>query len=276
MPPLRLLPALLMLALLCHLPAPATAGRLRPPAPLVELEVVDRDTGEVLPDYRHAGQAWIAGAPGHRYAVRLRNRTGTRLLAVLSVDGINAIDGRTADPGQAGYVLGPWQTLDVGGWRKSLGAVARFVFVDPSASYAARTGRPDDLGVIGVAVFRERSGYQDPTIGIARERRAEAREAAPAPASDAMRSEHRTAGAYREPHPPASLGTGHGAIEGSQAYYTVFEREAAPAQLTELRYDTRAALLARGIRVDPSCRPLLRCGADHGQPRAFPGFAPDP
>ncbi len=95
--------------------------------------------------------------PGHRYAVRLHNRSGRRVLAVLSVDGINAVDGRTADLHQAGYVLGPGEALEVAGWRKSLDAVAQFVFVDPAASYAARTGRPDNLGVIGVAVFRERA-----------------------------------------------------------------------------------------------------------------------
>ena len=33
---------------------------------------------------------------------------------------------------------------------------AAFYFSDPGDSYASRTGRPDDLGVIGVALFRER------------------------------------------------------------------------------------------------------------------------
>ncbi|EFK95560.1 conserved hypothetical protein, partial [sediment metagenome] len=46
--------------------------------------------------------------------------------------------------------------MTVQGWRKDLNRTAAFYFSDPQASYAARTGRPDDLGVIGVALFRER------------------------------------------------------------------------------------------------------------------------
>jgi len=280
----RALVPLLLLALLCLLAAPATAARLRPPQPQVELEIVDRDTGLSLPQYRHGGQGWVPGEPGHRYAVRLRNRTGTRVLAVLSVDGINAIDGRTAAPDQAGYVLGPWQTLEVSGWRKSLGSVAQFVFVDPSASYAARTGRPDNLGVIGVAVFRERARYPyasgaiappPPSSERAREASAQSRSADAGAASDAARNERRASGAFGESEAPARLGTGHGAIEGSQAYYTAFERESAPSQVTELRYDTRSALRARGLRIDPPDYYAMPYDGG-GRPQAFPGFVPDP
>lgn len=282
--PRHALVPLLLLALLCLLAPPANAARLRPAQPQVELEIVDRDTGLSLPQYRHGGQGWIPGEPGHRYAVRLRNRTGARVLAVLSVDGINAIDGSTARPDQAGYVLGPWQTLEVSGWRKSLGTVAQFVFVDPSASYAVRTGRPDNLGVIGVAVFRERARYPhaggaiappSPSVERARGTTAKSTSANAGPANDAARSESGAAGASGEYEAPARLGTGHGAIEGSQAYYTAFERQGAPSQVTELRYDTRTALRARGLRIDThDYNDMPYAGS--GRPRAFPGFVPDP
>ena len=276
--PMRAMFALL-LVLACALSPAACAGRPWPSASLVELELVDRDSGQVLDSYRHAGQRWVAGEPGHRYAVRLHNRSGQRVLAVLSVDGINAIDGRSAEPGQAGYVLGPWQALEINGWRKSLDAVAQFVFDDPAASYAARTGRPANIGVIGVAVFRERGTHPFPSAPISQARRAadagQAAEAPAAAAGDAARSERR-AGGFAEPSPSPSLGTGHGAIEGSHAYYTGFEREAAPAQLSELRYDTRAALLARGIAVEPPDYHGAYLQARE-RPRAFPGaFVPDP
>lgn len=271
----------LCLALLCAVSPPAHAGRIRPAGLPVQVEIVDRETGQVLPPHRHRGQDWLAAEPGHRYAVRLRNLGAVRVLVVLSVDGINAIDGRTADVRQAGYVLEPWQTLEVNGWRKSLHAVAQFVFVDPAASYGARTGRPDDLGVIGVAVFREKPpAYRPPSAGIARTRAqesaGEAAEAA-APAADAAaRSEaRRPTGPYGSHPPQSSVGTGHGGLEGSQAYYTAFERESRPAQMTELRYDTFAALLARGIPVD--AYPGYRHRPYPDRPRAFPGaFVPDP
>src|SRR5687767_12527299 len=127
--------------------------------PLVQIEVVDRDTGEWLPEYRHRGQGWIAGTPGHRYGVRLTNATAERVLVVLSIDGVNAVTGETAHPSQTGYVLAPWQSTEIAGWRKSLDDIAQFVFTDLPHSYAARTGRPDNVGTIGVAVFHERHRY---------------------------------------------------------------------------------------------------------------------
>lgn len=266
----RPLPHLLLALLLGLAPLPSlAAGLLRQPAPQVELQVIDRDSGAVLPQYRHRGQAWVPGDPGQRYAVRLRNLGAERVLVVLSVDGVNAISGQTADPRQAGYVLGPWQSLDVEGWRKSLGAVAQFVFVDPAASYAARTGRPDNVGVIGVAVFREAEGA--PVAGIAR---------APQAAAEAERDASRAAGQaaadaamHKEAAAPG-LGTGHGAIESSPAYATHFDRQSRPTQVSQLRYDTWQALLARGIAVAP---PYHRQQGWTDAPQAFPGgFVPDP
>ncbi|MCU0933657.1 MAG: hypothetical protein MUE86_04270, partial [Thiobacillaceae bacterium] len=69
---------------------PAQAGRL------LDMEIVDRASGQTLETYRHRGQHWVAGHPGERYAVRLVNRSGERVLVVLSVDGVNAVSGETA------------------------------------------------------------------------------------------------------------------------------------------------------------------------------------
>ena len=90
--------------------------------PLVDLAVVDRDRGygpeSWLGPIRHRGQDWIEGVPGHRYSVRLTNTTGGRVLVVLSIDGVNATTGETAHPSQAGYVLEPWESAEVHGWRR--------------------------------------------------------------------------------------------------------------------------------------------------------------
>jgi len=84
------------------------------------------------------------------------NRTGSRVLVVLSVDGINAITGETAGIAQSGYVLAPYASAEITGWRKSAAEAAAFYFTSIADSYAARTDRPDNVGVIGAAVFRER------------------------------------------------------------------------------------------------------------------------
>src|SRR5882672_6453192 len=122
---------------------------------LVDLTVVNRVTGERIPVHAHRGRLYVAGTPGAKYSLLLNNKTGGRVLTVVSVDGVNVITGDTAAPAQSGYVLNPWGSVDIEGWRKNMSEVAAFVFTALPESYAARTGRPGNVGVIGVAVFRE-------------------------------------------------------------------------------------------------------------------------
>src|SRR6185295_17595963 len=129
---------------------------------IVDLSVYDRTEGRRLPVYWHAGRAWIAGRPGNEYQVTLRSRQEQDVLAVVSVDGVNVITGETAHPSQSGYVLAPRGGVDVLGWRKSLSQTAAFYFTTLPDSYAARTGRPEDVGVIGVALFRRKAQPPQP------------------------------------------------------------------------------------------------------------------
>lgn len=244
---------------------PAHAGRL------VDLEVVNRATGEALTPYRHGDRHYVAGNPGERYAVRLVNRTSQRVLVVLSVDGVNAVSGETAAANQSGYVLDPWERSEIAGWRKNLGEIAQFYFTALPDSYAARTDRPDNVGVIGAAVFREKArprpvlpylGQSMPAPGVGN-RSAEAAgsaglaDSAAAPTAKSMRESER-------------LGTGHGEREYAPTRYTEFERASvSPAEVVSLRYDSRENLAARG--VIPRFRPVWP------EPRPFPGqFVPDP
>jgi len=231
---------------------PAHAGRL------LDLEIVNRDTGQVLQTWRRHGQTYVAGDPGDRYAVRLVNRTGSRLLAVLSVDGVNVVTGETAATDQSGYVLGPHESAEITGWRKSLADVAQFYFTRLPDSYAARTDRPDNVGVIGVAVFREQVPPQ-PLWSF--------RQSAPAPSAEAAADAVGEAKAKREAD---RLGTGHGEREYAPTRYTDFERASTrPSQMVSVRYDSRPNLVRLG--VIPAPRPRLPV------PNPFPGqFVPDP
>lgn len=262
---------LLLAAAVCFATACAPASA----TPLVDMAVVDRDSGQWLTDVRHRGERWIAGTPGHRYGVRLTNTSGERVLVVLSVDGVNAVTGDTAHPSQAGYVLEPWQSSEIAGWRKSYRDVAQFVFTDLPDSYAARTGRPDDVGVIGIAVFTETRPvrYDLPSPPIASRgdgRRDSAKAAAPAAAESMARDRDAT----NQSHDQAAqgLGTGHGAREWSPVSRTEFVRASThPAQVSQLRYDDHATLVARGVL------PRYRHDRRDDRPRAFPhGFVADP
>ncbi len=228
--------------------------------PLVDLSIVNRTTGGRLAPYVCDGQSYVAGNPGDRYAVRLQNHTGGRVLVVLSVDGVNAITGRTAAPDQSGYVLDPWQTIQVSGWRKSSRQVAEFYFTRLADSYAARTGRPDNVGVIGAAVFREKVAM--PPL--------EARERLGAPSAKARPGVSGTSAGTLAPMQESSLGTGHGARIDEPTLYTHFDRASStPDEVDTLRYDSRKNLLARGI--------IPRIRHPWHEPDAFPGqFVPDP
>jgi hypothetical protein len=233
--------------------------------PLVELSIVDRDSGQWLQPVRFHGQRWVPGVPGHRYSVRMTNTTGERVLVVLSIDGVNAVSGQTAAPSQGGYVLAPWESADIDGWRKSLDEVAQFVFTDIDAAYATRTGRPDNVGVIGIAAFREaRPIAEAPPPPMLRD---EARAAA-APSAKAARANEAADAAAA----PQRIGTGHGERQWAPVARTGFERASdQPDQVTQLRYDDTDTLIARGILRRRCCEWRPR------GPRAFPGgFVPDP
>ncbi len=123
---------------------------------LADVVVVDRDSGATLPIHYHRGEYWVAGRPGARYSISVRNKLGERVLAVTSVDGVNVLSGDTAAWDQTGYVFGSYHQYQITGWRKSNSEVAAFEFSSAGDSYAGRTGRPANVGVIGVALFREK------------------------------------------------------------------------------------------------------------------------
>lgn len=252
------------LASLLALAAPLAQAQYHRDGP-VELSIVDRDEGMELPQYAHRGQRWVPGTPGHRYAVRLTNHSPARVLVVLSVDGVDAISGQTADTGQGGYVLEPWQTTEVAGWRKSLRDVAQFYFADFGDSYAARTGRPHDVGVIGIAVFQEARRLPPPRVYLPRAQAGQDAAAESAPAAPTSAPELAKSRAQE-------LGTGHGRREYAPASRTGFVRASRhPVQVVELRYDDARALAERGIG------PYRGYGRHRDEPRAFPGgFVPDP
>jgi hypothetical protein len=243
---------------------------------LIELNVRDMDSYAQLPRYYSQGRSYVPGVPGNRFAVQMRNLTGERVLAVLSVDGVNAISGQTASTSQTGYVLEPWQTVEIKGWRKSYSDIAEFYFTDLPDSYAARTGRPDNVGVIGVAAFRERNyhhhDYQyDPEQNDRYQRERAQNSGAPAPAAPAAKAESRRAQSSADSAATQEIGTGHGNRRYDPVTRTNFERESHRAnQVIRLYYDSYEALAARGIIRE---RPRW----NRQRPEAFPtGFVPDP
>jgi hypothetical protein len=220
-----------------------------------DVSIVDRATRQSIPTHWHDGRTYVVGRPGAEYEVVVSNRTADDVLAVVSVDGVNVVSGETASVQQGGYVLGPWQSTTVRGWRKSLEETASFYFTSLADSYAGRTRRPGNVGVIGVAVFR-RAGPPRESIAMDTDGRAER----------SANAQKRSLGAA--PAAAAPLGTGHGRHEHSPVREVFFDRAAQPAEVIAIYYDSYRNLVAQGVIASPVAT---------RDPSPFPaGFVPDP
>jgi len=275
-------------------PASAHPSYWESPSSLVSVSVeVEGGAVPLYPAPDGSGRFYLEARQGARYAVTLANRTHERLGVVLTVDGLNAISGdrdRTfAGAGPTGrmYVLQPWDSASIKGWRTSLEDVRRFTFVDERASYAARSGKANSrMGWIEVAVYRERPrpyvSHPDPVYGTdpyeggARdEKRQRSSDAGHADAEEADRSAKtaREAPPSTQPGPAGGYpGTGWGPREVDPAMVVDFEPLAGPAEKITLRYEYGSALRALGILPSPWwARDRLR-----EREAGREGFAPPP
>ena len=219
--------------------------------------------GRVLRTIRHTGQLFVEAPESGEYELRLTNTHPNRRMAVVSVDGINVIDGTAASTGGAGYVINGWQSVSIKGFLRGSNECARFTFAASAGSYAAQTGRGEkNTGVIGLAVFDERVApvafkpqteihhhhhYKrggGPTWDLGRnpERRRCFAAAAQECDSDDVRIISSVA---------PDLGTAYGRAEAFFTATTSFVRASiTPALTTTLRYGVLAKLREWGVPVD--------------------------
>jgi hypothetical protein len=107
--------------------------------------------------WRSDRRRFVIGKEGDNYSIVIKNLCKSRLVLVLSVDGLDVLDGKPASMSKQGYVIAPGETLEIKGWRTSPDRVARFRFSTVSGSYAnLRHGAHRNVGVIGLAVFDEK------------------------------------------------------------------------------------------------------------------------
>jgi hypothetical protein len=164
--------------------------------------------------------------------------------------------------------------------------VAAFTFAESPNSYAERTGRPANVGVIGVAIFREREPEQvwpqkiAPSADVPSDPLAQESNRSAASPPPAMSSRNGLAGMGADarqpsaPLPAPKLGTGHGVREYSYVANTEFRRmQSEPNELIRIRYDSMDNLVAMGVVRRPRPMPPI--------PNAFPDsqerqYVPDP
>jgi hypothetical protein len=116
--------------------------------------------GQLLPGVIVGDRWFVVGEEGRRYSIAVRNQSDFRLEVVLSVDGLDVIDGRPASVRKRGYVIDPRRTLVVEGFRQSAQTVAAFRFSPVRESYAQeKYHNTRNVGVIGIAIFNERGTF---------------------------------------------------------------------------------------------------------------------
>jgi hypothetical protein len=259
-----------------------------PPYPAYSVTLED-DHGNPLRTFRRNGTTFVLGYLGEKYEVRLSNHTARRVEAVLSVDGRDAVSGDPGDFASArGYVVPPFGSVVVDGFRQSLEETAVFRFSRPASSYSSRMGTPENVGVIGVAFFSERVqrvapapyrryhyqyDFDDAPRADESSDGAGASRAAPtAPRDHEPRSEDAPRRARK-----SGLGTEYGESTYSPVTEVPFQRQNSshPDVVTSLRYDDARGLIARGIDVYPHAPPAVTAWPE---PDPFPAshFAPPP
>lgn len=109
-----------------------------------------------LKNQHSKGKRFVTGNKGKNYALVVKNISHTSLEVVLSVDGIDVIDGKPASIKRRGYIIPSGEKLTIKGFRKSEDAVAAFKFASVNSSYTQLSGSGTrNIGVIGMAVFTE-------------------------------------------------------------------------------------------------------------------------
>ena len=174
--------------------------------------VVDGQAAPLYASPRGDDRKYFEAIAGGHYSLVLRNTTARRVGVLIAVDGLNVVNGQRSSmsPNETMYVLGPWETTTIRGWRTSLEDIRKFVFVDERRSYAERTGQANsDMGWIRVLAFREQRTWW--------ERQLEAPRTYPRPELDERSrnegrrdmgapSEDRAAPQAAAPAPPAASG----------------------------------------------------------------------
>lgn len=116
--------------------------------------------GKPLKEYMHEGKVHVEGRKGTSFSLRLRNNSSERKLFVPSIDGLSVMNGEEASHNSSGYIIRPWSSITIDGWRVSDEQVAEFYFSAPNESYRKQMERGNNLGVIGVLVFSEKQKLQ--------------------------------------------------------------------------------------------------------------------
>ena len=268
----------------------------------MKVEILRR--GSPLPTICHEGTVYAKAPKKGRYTIRLTNDSCCKRCAVLTIDGINVINGKDAGYDGPGWILDPRESIVVEGWKRGADQAAAFTFEEQAESYANQTGRgTTNVGVIGVAVFEEavplvvhyprtyvehhhHHHHSYPKSIPCAANTVTADSTAPGPAQvlcstsslgAPIEREERTGGGItrsvgatrKRAKAVKDVGTGYGHEVEFKTTQTRFERRAGnPWAVITIRYATKVRLESWGVSVE-----AMRAGPAP-RPSAFPREAP--
>lgn len=242
-----------------------------------DVEVI-REDGDTSPTYAQKDRFYVLGQTGERYTIRITNPTAHRVEAVVTVDGLDVIDGEAGDLHKRGYIVPAYGETRIEGFRTSQADVATFRFSSVDGSYAGQKGKARNVGVIAAAIFEEEVPVEQQIVGTNdrpspppppygprrpydyRDDLSQPHPSAPAkaPAADKKEAE-RPASVSRAPSAPAGAGGGyaprqHLGDDADEGYYRPEPAKPAPSrrpglgtEFGEQRYS--AATYTRFVRA---------------------------
>ena len=116
--------------------------------------------GRACKEYSHKGMSFIEARSGTNYTVKIKNDNPYRVMAVLSVDGLDVVTGKPAEETNTGYIIDAYSSLDVKGYRISDDNSASFIFTSKGKSYVQQVkSNATNAGVIGLRTYKEKLSY---------------------------------------------------------------------------------------------------------------------
>lgn len=212
---------------------------------------------------------YVQAYAGRNYSLVVKNNSGERVAVLIAVDGLNVVSGERSrlSSNEQMYVLSPFETATIKGWRTSLDEVRKFVFVDEERSYAERTGQANgDMGWIRVLSFREQRAWWNTKPQVRRDSRYKEEDlrsqapeamdrlgegAAPqaAPAPSRGEAGPMAKGVAPQMSNESVPGTGWGERSRDQVGTTEFRAERNATDHLIVRYEYASGLRALGIKV---------------------------
>jgi hypothetical protein len=190
--------------------------------------------GRPIREYPHSdGLTYVEGRKGSEFSLKVTNRSSGKIEAVVTVDGRSVRTNKVGSYADGGYLVPPYGHVIIPGWRLDNENTAHFYFADLEKSYATQTGNPENIGVIGCAIFKEK--IVQPVF-----------RSTPELYSRSLGDERTFRGTSK------GIGTGFGRKTEHKVVEVPFERESNfPAAVLAIHYFERDELIRRGINLAP-------------------------